>query len=135
MFDRRSLSGNDVLMDSRERLVEAGEWLKATRQEKGMSVRQLAAEIDVATQVIYDWQNGKNAVSEDNAAKIAQAFEMDLIQVRRNLGLWVPDDPGTTARGTREQAEAAARNELDELQRLLDEAQQRLERLRAQGEE
>lgn len=57
-----------------------------------MSVRQLANHLDVATQVIYDWQNGKNAVNTERAQQIAHLFELDIIEVRRNLGLWVPDE-------------------------------------------
>lgn len=57
-----------------------------------MSVRQLAGKLDVATQVVYDWQNGKNAVSDENAARLAELWGMSEVAVRRNLGLWVPGD-------------------------------------------
>lgn len=69
-----------------------GEWLKHERERRDMSVRELATKLDVATQVIYDWQNGKNAVSDKRAEEIARVFRMNIIDVRRELGLWVPPE-------------------------------------------
>lgn len=58
-----------------------------------MSVRELAASIDVATQAVYNWESGKNGVDDERAEQIATLLGTDLIDTRRNLGLWVPALP------------------------------------------
>lgn len=72
----------------------AGQWLREQRERRGLTVRQLAGRLDVATQVIYDWQNGKNRVSDDNAARLAEILGLPELEARRHLGLWVPEPTG-----------------------------------------
>jgi transcriptional regulator with XRE-family HTH domain len=76
--------------DKQERLRQAGLWLKGQRDRLGISVRDMAHRLDVTTQVLYDWQNGRNAISDERAEQIAEVLGMNIIDVRRGLGLWVP---------------------------------------------
>lgn len=57
-----------------------------------MSARQLANALDIAPQSVNNWETGKNAVSDEGAAQIADVLDMPEIDVRRGLRLWVPDD-------------------------------------------
>lgn len=77
-------------MDRRRQLEEAGRWLRTAREQHGSNVRRFAAELDVTTQAVYNWESGKNAVDDDRANRIAKVLSMDIIEVRRNLGLWTP---------------------------------------------
>lgn len=79
-------------MRDRERLEDAGRWLRDQRERRGLSVREFASKLDVSTPVVYDWQNGKMGVSDERAAQIADVLDMPEIDVRRGLRLWVPDD-------------------------------------------
>lgn len=104
-------------MDRREQLLQAGRWLRETRERRGMSVREFAANLGVATQMVYDWQNGKNAVGDERAKQIADVLRMDLIDVRRGLGLWVPLKEDQTSEPPSEEVTAVDEEEL--YQRLL----------------
>lgn len=79
-------------MTRREQLEQAGRWLRTQRERRGMSARQLATALDIAPQSVNNWETGKNAVSDEGAARIADVFDMDEIDVRRGLGLWVPEE-------------------------------------------
>lgn len=104
-------------MDRREQLLQAGRWLREARERRGMSVREFAANLGVATQMVYDWQNGKNAVGDERAKQIADVLRMDLIDVRRGLGLWVPLKEDQTSERPSEEVTAVDEEEL--YQRLL----------------
>lgn len=52
----------------------------------------LARRMGVSDSLISRIETGATAVTNERAEQIAQALEMDIITVRRNLGLWVPDD-------------------------------------------
>lgn len=79
-------------MRKREQLEAAGHWLRDQRERRGMSVRAFAAKLDVATQMVYDWQNGKVGVSDERASQVADVLDLPELEVRRGLGLWVPDE-------------------------------------------
>lgn len=79
-------------MDRREQLAQAGRWLRLMREQRDMSARDFANAIDVATQAVYNWESGKNAVTDERADRIAELFGVDVIEVRRNLGLWIPPE-------------------------------------------
>ncbi len=40
---------------------------------------------------ISNYETGKNTVPEDRVEDLAQALKLDIIDVRRGLGLWVPE--------------------------------------------
>lgn len=112
-------------MDRRELLASAGQWLRGERERQGMTVRQLAAALDVATQVVYGWQNGKNAVSDANAAHLAELWGLPELEVRRNLGLWVPDEANQRTDGPAPQKRSDA-----ELLGIIDRLQEEIAELR-----
>lgn len=50
--------------------------------------------IGASKEVVSNYETGRSAVPSDRAERIAEALDMDIITVRRNLGLWVPPDAG-----------------------------------------
>lgn len=88
-------------MDRQARLAQAGQWLHEQREGRGLSARDLAEKLSVYPQSVYNWEAGKFAVDDDRAEQLAVVFGMDIIEVRRNLGLWVPE-PSTAPPGGEE---------------------------------
>ena len=77
----------------REKRARAGAWLKRAREDRGVSVRKVAAYFDVSTQSVYGWEAGNSDfVDDDRAAGLAKVLRMDLSEVRRGLGLWMPPE-------------------------------------------
>lgn len=83
-------------MDNTERrrnLEEAGRWLRTQRTKRGYDTAgKLARALGVDPSRISNYERGMSAVPDERAAQIADLFGMDEIEVRRGLGLWVPDD-------------------------------------------
>lgn len=75
-----------------EETADSGAWLRRHRELRGLSVRDLAASMDVTTQVVYEWQSGKSAVSEPRVEQLAEALGVSVVDARRGLGFWVGDD-------------------------------------------
>lgn len=74
-----------------EKRARAGAWLKNAREQRGISVRSVASYFDVSTQSVYGWEaGGSDFADDDRAAGLAKLLRMDLVEVRRGLGLWVP---------------------------------------------
>lgn len=78
--------------DRRTRLIEAGAWLRAQRERRGISPADFAAAIGVNRGQISNYELGKNAVDDDRAEIIAEVLRMPVLEVRAGLGLWVPED-------------------------------------------
>jgi transcriptional regulator with XRE-family HTH domain len=103
--------------------LRAGEWLRTQREQRGFSsAAELGRAIGTTKEVIWSYEKGRASVPDERAAQIAEALGMDLIEVRRNLGLWVPvegkasADPGeltATARPEGVSVWDAIRDELD----------------------
>lgn len=74
-----------------ERLRQAGEWLRDQRNRRGWTGRHLASLIGITPIQVSNYERGRDGISDDRAERIARAFGMDVIDVRANLGLWVPD--------------------------------------------
>ena len=72
------------------RLIQAGQWLRETREERGMSQTTLAGLIGTSSANLSNYERGHTTVPDDRAEKIAEVLGVDVIEVRRNLGLWVP---------------------------------------------
>jgi len=71
--------------------LRAGEWLRAQRERRGfVSAAELGRAIGTTKEVIWSYEKGRASVPDERAEQIAEALEMDLIDVRRGLGLWVP---------------------------------------------
>lgn len=56
-------------------------------------------------QTVSSYERGVNAVDDERAETIAGAFGMDVVEVRRGLGLWVPEDQTTAAAGREQRVE------------------------------
>lgn len=79
-------------VDDYERRRVAGAWLRRQRERRGLTVRAMGREIGLDSSQVSNYENGKSAIDDRRAARIAQVLEMPEIEVRRQLGLWVPDD-------------------------------------------
>jgi len=109
--------------DRLSRRARAGRWLREQRQRAGFATAaEFGRAIGVSKEVVSNYEVGRSSVPDDRAEKIADVLGMDIIEVRRGLGLWVPDDRPTSevianARRIAEQIERklAARTADDEL--------------------
>jgi transcriptional regulator with XRE-family HTH domain len=85
----RSVNSND----RRSRLVAAGGWLREQRERRGYhKAIDFARALGVDASLVSNYERGVTSVPDDRAEQIAEVLGMDVIEVRRNLGLWVPDD-------------------------------------------
>lgn len=101
-------------MDAHEREA-AGRWLREQRTRRGFKTAgDLARALGVDPSRISNYETGKSAVPDDRVEQIAQVLDMDLIKVRRNLGLWVPPSPS----GGTQQSDQASDDKTNE-QRLV----------------
>lgn len=77
----------------REQLEAAGQWLRRARVTRGYATLvDFARALDIDQSQVSRYERGVSEISDERAAQIARVLGMDLIEVRRNLGLWVPDD-------------------------------------------
>lgn len=95
----RCMACNTVGMASGEekldRRVAAAKWLKSARERGGYrTAREFADALGVERYQLSNWETGRSTVPDDEAELIANTLGLDLIEVRRNLGLWVPADTG-----------------------------------------
>lgn len=75
--------------DARKRA--AGQWLRGQREQRGWTGQQLADLVGVTRMQISSYERGRDRVSDERAEDIARALSMNIIDVRRGLGLWLPD--------------------------------------------
>jgi transcriptional regulator with XRE-family HTH domain len=100
----------------RDRLEAAGHWLRRVREQRGYrTAADFARALRVDQSLISRYERGISEVGDERAEQIARVLRMDIIDVRRGLGLWVPREPA--ARATRPAAAEDA-----ELQELIAEA-------------
>ena len=79
--------------DRRARLAQAGQWLRANRQKRGYARQvEFATALGVDNSVLSNYERGVSQVDDERAAQIARLLDMDEIEVRQGLGLWVPSD-------------------------------------------
>lgn len=68
-------------------------WLREQRERRGFSAAaELGRAIGASKEVVWSYEAGRSSVPDDRAEQIAEALGMDLVEVRRNLGLWVPPE-------------------------------------------
>lgn len=79
--------------DGLESRVAAARWLRETRERHGFNTAaQFAEAIGAKPYQLSNWETGRSTVDDKTAKRIAAALDMSVIEVRRNLGLWVPDE-------------------------------------------
>lgn len=115
------------MTSKRQRQEEAGRWLRRERERRGLQTAgALARRIGVSDSLISRIETGATSATDERAEQIADALDMNVIEVRRNLGLWVPDE-----RSPMDQAEAM----MDENERLVAELLERVRRLNRRKQE
>lgn len=57
-------------------MVNALSELRELRKAKGLSSKELARQIGIATSAIWDYENGTKKISEDHADRLAEFFEV-----------------------------------------------------------
>lgn len=122
-------------MDRQARLTQAGQWIRETRERRGLNVHNLADTIGVSSKSVYQWEAGKSDIGatpeevDERARQFAELFGMDVVEVRRNLGLWVPD--GDTSHVDVDAELATALAEIRASREAFDQQMERVERLLA----
>ncbi len=74
-----------------ERQKRAGQWLRRAREQVGVSSRRMAEAMEITTAMLSAYELGRHGFSDERAEQIARTLRMDLVAVRRGLGLWVPE--------------------------------------------
>ena len=59
--------------------------VKEYRKEKGLSQKDLSALLGIRRQTISDWERGEFMPNQDNLKKLAQIFEVDIKELKKNL--------------------------------------------------
>lgn len=122
----RCISCNAWVMTSKRQQQEAaGRWLREARERRGYrTAGALARRMGVSDSLISRYETGVSSVSDDRAEQIAVALNMNIITVRRGLGLWVPEDS----------TEDDLDDEIYETENLTPEEERLIERLRTDPE-
>lgn len=75
----------------RQQQEAAGRWLRDIRKRHGFDTADsFARRLDVSASLLSRYETGISGVPDDKAEKIAEILDMDIIEVRRALGLWTP---------------------------------------------
>jgi transcriptional regulator with XRE-family HTH domain len=105
------------MVSKRDRLEAAGRWLRGARERRGyQTAADFSRALHVDQSLISRYERGINEVGDERAEQIAEVLGMDIIQVRRGLGLWVPPESATP------QARPATADDA-ELQELIEQAE------------
>lgn len=75
-----------------ERKVRAGKWLREAREERQLKANELAEMLGVTPATMSTYELGKSTVPDKVAADLAGVFGLSEVEVRHNLGLYVPGD-------------------------------------------
>lgn len=106
-------------MDQDQKLArqrQAGLWLRRARTSHGFeSAGELARALEVDPSVVSRYERGLGGVPDDRAEQIAKVLRLPVIEVRRGLGLWVPDDAAETDREPEELTAADVARQIAEL--------------------
>jgi transcriptional regulator with XRE-family HTH domain len=92
---------------------EAGRWLREQRRRRGFeTVGAFARALGVDPSRVSNYERGDGRVPDERADQIAELLRMDVIHVRRNLGLWTPPE-SASARPSPAESLAHAEEERD----------------------
>jgi transcriptional regulator with XRE-family HTH domain len=77
----------------------AGRWLRQQRERLGIATQaELDRRLGWNKGTVNNYETRDVMVSDERAEQLAELFGLDIITVRRNLGLWVPgEDVGATS--------------------------------------
>ena len=75
-------------MAGKDRAPDFGAWLKITRQQRGLTLQQLADKMGVAKQTVGNWEKAHDTLSDKAIRKLAKALRLDYFQVKR---AWLSD--------------------------------------------
>ena len=78
--------------DRKDRLVSAGDWLRSKREERGWSGTAFAQHLGIGQVRVSSYERGQYEVPEELTKKIAEVLDIPLMEVRQQLGFWVPAD-------------------------------------------
>jgi transcriptional regulator with XRE-family HTH domain len=71
----------------------AGKWLREQREQRGIATQsELARRLGWDKTMVNNYETRGVTVPDERAEQLAEFFGIDVITVRRNLGLWVPGD-------------------------------------------
>ncbi|MFF3251147.1 helix-turn-helix domain-containing protein [Actinacidiphila glaucinigra] len=82
--------------DRQGRLRTAGAWLRTQRELRGLTGTDLARRLDVNQVRISAYERGQYEVPSAIAEQLAAEFDLPVLTVRRELGLWVPSQADLT---------------------------------------
>src|SRR5215472_10004673 len=76
----------------RERLIAAGRWLVKQRSLVGRfdTAAGFARALGTSAANVSNYETGKAEVGDDMAERIADVLGLPILDVRREMGLWVP---------------------------------------------
>lgn len=81
----------DAALQRQERQWRAGQWLRDVRKAAGVEPKELARQMDLTPAQVSNYELGKHKFTDERAEQIARTLNMDIVDVRRGLGLWVPE--------------------------------------------
>ncbi|MFB4312878.1 helix-turn-helix domain-containing protein [Actinomadura sp. 21ATH] len=93
---------------------QAGRWLREQRRRRGYETAgAFARALGVDTSRVTVYERGQARVPDDRADDIAELLQLDIIYVRRSLGLWTPPEGSHSVRPSPAESLAAAEAERD----------------------
>lgn len=107
------------MTSKRQQQEAAGRWLRDAREQRGFrTAGALARRMGVSDSIVSRYETGISAVSDERAEQIAEALGMDIIEVRRGLGLWVPPSGNQPAEAEQDDADALSPEEIATIERI-----------------
>lgn len=76
----------------------AGRWLVEKRSLHGrLTAAEFARRLEITPSRLSSYERGVAGVDDDMAQRIADVLSLPILEVRRGLGLWVPEDQSDAA--------------------------------------
>ncbi|MCK9928102.1 helix-turn-helix domain-containing protein [Frankia sp. Mgl5] len=80
-------------LEQMQRQMRAGAWLRSARTEAGYrSAAAFAKVVGVHQTQINNYERGVHRIPEERAPDLAAALRIPVVELRRRLGMWLPDD-------------------------------------------
>ncbi|MGH9251619.1 MAG: helix-turn-helix domain-containing protein [Acidimicrobiales bacterium] len=109
--------------EKRARLTAAGQWLRHAREQRGFTTgKSFADALGMDPSQLSKYESGVYEVTDERAKQIAAVLRLPVVNVRRGLGMWVPDETPTDASDRqRDERIADLRRLSDQLRTAIDE--------------